>query len=370
MDHILGQSAAIEVLTRAVANGRLHHGLIFYGPWGVGKFTTAVALAKILLCHDLQMDLAGNPCACDGCEACKLMDSSDAAHPDLHVIHKDQAEHSSVSTLRNRKRTNIPVDLLRERVVGGTTGDDKYHEPAAAKSPVMNHNKIFIIDEAELMAAHGQNALLKTLEEPSPGTFFILVTTSDTRLLPTIRSRCQRVCFGPLTDQIVSDFIAKADHNLSQQEMDWLLPFAAGSVGRAQQIIENNLLEWCQVVFPALEALTNGRQSPTLGSDMTKLVDDFAAAEAGKDKSASKEAANRMSSNLMLQMIAQFASRKLTSLSAQGLGEEALDPWLHVIDGLRKVESELASNVNMRICFEHLASLIARAFIKPAAVAR
>jgi len=368
MDNIVGQTRAVDTLLTALAAERMHHGLIFHGPKGVGKYTTALVLAKLLLCHDRQLDLTGKPSTCEQCDSCKLLNSEDGSHPDLHIVHKDQAAHSTIATLRNRKRTNIPVDLLREQVVGGTTSDGKYHDPPAAKSPVMNHNKVFVIDEAELMAMQGQNALLKTLEEPSPGTFFVLVSSSDSKLLPTIRSRCQRVAFGTLDDSVIARWLADAGHDLDDQNEQWLLRFAAGSLGRAELIMANDLLQWCAEVLPEIDQMTKGRYSTSLGADIAKMMDDYAAAQVAADKGASKEAANHEASNLMLHMIGQHARWQIRQLADKGNSEEMVESWLAVIDSLRQIEGELRSNVNMKVCAEHLVSLMARALAARAAV--
>jgi DNA polymerase-3 subunit delta' len=61
MMQVLGQSKAMGQIQAAVSSGRLHHAWIFHGPWGVGKFTAALELARFLLCHDPQTDLMGTP---------------------------------------------------------------------------------------------------------------------------------------------------------------------------------------------------------------------------------------------------------------------------------------------------------------------
>ena len=94
---------------------------------------------------------------------------------------------------------NSPVDVLRQHMIGGWTKDPpRFHEAPAYLTPLSAPAKTFIIDEAELIDTVGQNALLKTLEEPPRRTYIFLVTSRPERLLPTIRSRCQHVRFVPL----------------------------------------------------------------------------------------------------------------------------------------------------------------------------
>ena len=188
MHRILGQERAIDTLLTALGSGRVHHGWIFSGPLGVGKFTTAVEFARLLLDPHAAPNLAGEIEADPEGETSRLIDAG--THPDLHVIRKELALFSDNPQLRARKLSNIPIDVLRERMIGGKTSDDRPHVAVAYRKPAQGHGKVFIIDEAELIDVYGQNALLKTLEEPPPATYIFLITSRPERLLPTIRSRC------------------------------------------------------------------------------------------------------------------------------------------------------------------------------------
>ena len=145
MQRILGQPNAIEALTGALRSGRVHHAWIFAGPKGVGKFTTAVVFAKQLL--DPQFDPSGetNSQLDLQTETSRLIDAG--THPDLHIIQKELALFSDNPDLRTKKLMNIPLDLLRERVIGGQTSDGRTHEAPAYRTPTLGHGKVFIIDE-------------------------------------------------------------------------------------------------------------------------------------------------------------------------------------------------------------------------------
>jgi len=375
MDEVLGQSQAAEVLERQLASGRLHHAYVFHGPVGVGKCTAALAFARILLCPHAQADLTGRVTACGECRSCQLMPDPTAeseatedagaaatAHPDLHVIRKELCAVSSVNTVRNRKQLNIPVDLLRELVIGGTTSDGRYHDAPAYKSSHLRHGKVFIIDEAELLERAGQNALLKTLEEPPPGTTLILVTSSEDRLLPTIRSRCQRVAFVPLPDEAVDQWLEREAGELSDEDRQWLRLFAGGSLGRARIALDYELAAWAREVLPAIDAMARGEAQGELGGRLAKLIDDFAKAWVKDRPKASKEAANKLAAGLMWSLIASHARQQLKALSARceaddPIADEAvLSPWLGVIEVLREAEGLLASNVNLSLVCDHLVS--------------
>lgn len=384
MEHILGQAAATRALQAQLASDRVHHAQIFHGPAGVGKFTTAIAFAKQVLCHDPLTDLHGNRQACGVCASCRLfknLDAADAAahntgepakkdddaddptavlasaHPDLHVITKELALYSDDAQERNRKLTTIPVTVIREHLIG-----------PANHAPAMGHGKVFIVDEAEMLA-HGrnvaQNALLKTLEEPSAGTYLILVTASEHRLLPTIRSRCQRVAFGPLDDADVGRWLTRHHPGLDEQTHKWVVGFAQGSIGRAALAVRFDLVEWGTAVLTPINRLArSGRPEPGLGAAIAEHVDGFAGAWVSAHKNASKEAANRRAAGLMGSMIGHFARRKLAEVAGQcdpeeaAVSEAALDPWLGVIEAVDVFERRLGSNVNLKLCCEGLGMAI------------
>lgn len=372
MDAILGQTQALDQLHAQLASGRVHHAQIFHGPAGVGKFTTALALAKILLCHHPEQDLTGRRSACDSCASCLAFrsdtdagsDAAAVAHPDLHVVNKELARYSDDRQIRDRKLTSIPVDVLRSALI----------EPAALAAQ-LNHGKVFVVDEAELLNAAGQNALLKTLEEPPAsakaeaesggGTHIVLVTSNEDRLLPTIRSRCQRVAFVPLPDEVLDRFLQEHGEALSPVERSWLVGYAQGSLGRARLVLDYGLTEWADAVVSQLGRLAQGRAAPQLGADMAERINAFAEAWVKKRPNASKEAANKQAAGLMFSLVATYARQQLDK-QAQACdptdpdaAEAALTPWLETIDALQTAESRLGSNVNLGLVCDGLASTIA-----------
>jgi DNA polymerase-3 subunit delta' len=371
MERVLGQARAVDVLMAAMRSRRLHHAYIFHGPVGVGKFTTAAAFAKLLLCPQAQPDLAGQIRACGSCESCRLLERDN--HPDLHIIRKELAATSSITQLRTRKQTNIPIDVLREHIVGGTTGDGKFHDAVAYKAPLMRHHKVFIIDEAHLIDPIGQNSLLKTLEEPPAGTFLILVTARQERLLPTVRSRCQGIAFVPLPDDIIARWLREQPVELDDKSRQWLIGYCEGSLGRAQLAVACELHLWARTVLPALADMARGRCPAMLGSAMAQMIDDFAKNWVSHHANASKEAANKQAVTLLFSLIAHEARLRLAADAAATVpddpeaAEEVLAPWLTVIDALGEAQFHINSNVNISIVCDHLVSRIDRALAPCAA---
>jgi DNA polymerase-3 subunit delta' len=363
VEQILGQSQALDVLQAALRSGRVHHAFIFHGPVGVGKFTAAKAFAKVLLCHDPQHDLAGNVIACAACESCRLAGENSAdtkAHPDLHIINKELARYSDDRATRERKLISISIDLIRDNLI----------EPAY-RSSNMRHGKVFIVDEAELLAYGAnaaQNAMLKVMEEPPEGTYFILVTSSEDKLLPTIRSRCQRVAFLPLPVEVVTAWIDRhATPGWSAGRKAWLTSFAAGSLGRAQLAVKYDLANWADAVLPALDQLIAGKFPLNLGRVIEGSINDFATRWVDEHENASKEAANKLAAGLMWVLITQHARRRVAELAANprdgadvNAAEAALEPWLNVIDAVAAAEYELATNVNLGIVADHVVARMGR----------
>ncbi|HLL89709.1 MAG TPA: hypothetical protein VK324_10415, partial [Tepidisphaeraceae bacterium] len=138
-DSILGQGKAIDGLRRAYAADRLPHGLVFAGPEGVGKGTTAAALAALFLCERPAGD---RPCG--QCDSCRVFPSGN--HPDYHVVTKELIRYHDKSG--TSKGTSLSINVIRPEVV------DK-----AGRKAVMGRGKVFVIEQADLMQAAAQNAL-------------------------------------------------------------------------------------------------------------------------------------------------------------------------------------------------------------------
>ncbi len=370
MDQIIGQDRAVEMLQRWLLSGRLHHAYIFHGPVGVGKFTTAVAFAKLLLCHQPQRGPQGLA-ACGGCASCGLMrdrtrddgEGSAGAHPDLHLVTKELARHSDDAAVRARKLTSIPLSVLRRHLV----------EPVYRRTQ-LGTRKALIVDEAHLLNDAGQNLLLKTLEEPPPETFLILVTASEDKLLATIRSRCQRLAFVGLSAEAVGQWLDRQVFELTAAQRTWLVGFADGSLGRAGLAVEYGLERWAQTILPAVDQMVHGRLSADLGQQIAEMIDELAKRWVQQRVGASKEAANKEAAGLLWAIIAQHARGQIARLSADcdphapEVSESLLEPWLGVIDALEQSQLHMDSHVNMGLVTDHLVSRVYRSLSgRPAA---
>ena len=197
---IQGHENACAFLRGAVTHGRLAHALVFAGPEGIGKRTVALALAAWLHCT------AGGDDACGECVACRQVAAG--SHPDVLVV-----------TIPAGKK-EIGVDRAREV------------KRFTQMRPVSGRSKLALVDDAHMLTVAAQNALLKTLEEPPASSLLILVTANPDALLPTVRSRCQRVQFAPLAAEAVAALLC-TQHGWEPDVARTVAVTADGSVGRA-----------------------------------------------------------------------------------------------------------------------------------------
>jgi DNA polymerase-3 subunit delta' len=211
---IFGHSEAIEQFRKAWDSRALHHAWLLAGPRGVGKahFARAAATRVLAQAAGPNFDAPGLDTPEDHPIA-KLIAAG--SHPDMRWLQRLENEKTG-----NISR-NIKVDQVRE------LGE------FMALSPAMSNWRVAVIDSVDELEPSAANALLKMLEEPPPNTIFFLVSHAPGRLLPTIRSRCRRVQFHPLSDDAMASVLGAQLPEANGTERQRLVSLADGSVGRA-----------------------------------------------------------------------------------------------------------------------------------------
>ena len=224
-DEIVGQRRQVDILRQALSSGRLHHAYLFIGPEGIGKHTLALALAKAVHCETSAADY------CASCVNCRRI--ADGNHPDVRIIEPAVGKKEiSIQQVR---------DFERELNYRSFTGK----------------RKIMIIDPATLLNLASQNALLKTLEEPPQDSLIILIASSAGGLLPTVRSRCLRIPFAPLTRAEVAQYL-RSRQGMSGEEVEFLAAMSMGSIGAAVGLDTQAYVEKRRVWGGIVGALKSG----------------------------------------------------------------------------------------------------------------
>ena len=257
---IVGHADRIDAFRSIVARHRLAHAYLFVGPAGIGKRRFAIELAKALLCERTVNPDARTLDACDTCASCLLVDAG--THPDLFQVSRPEE--------KNEMPAEVMAGLCRNFSLKSARG----------------HWKIGIVDDADDFNEESANSFLKTLEEPPPGSLFILLSTSLDRQLATIKSRCQLVRFSPLNDEHVKQL-------LQQQGIDdpamlaRLVRLSAGSPGQALALADEALWAFRRRL---LEAFAKPKvDSFALGKSFIEFVED-----AGKETAAQRRRANQV----------------------------------------------------------------------------
>ena len=254
LDEIVGQDRAVATLRRALAAGRLGHAYLFAGPPGVGKRSTALALALACVCAEAP----GR--GCGRCPECHLIGAG--SHPDVFVEDLARAQ------IERPTATHLSIEQVR-RV-----------RSQLAMRPIRGNHKIGLIEPAERMTADAQNALLKTLEEPPGTATLILVTANADALLPTIRSRCQRIRFTPLPTDLVERLLvaegvlaaaAQAASRLADGGLDAARHFAAGDVAERCRELHAELDRLDRMSVPEVLDLAASLAPPRVPRDQQAL---------------------------------------------------------------------------------------------------
>lgn len=196
---IIGHEEIVTHLQTAIETGKVSHAYLFAGDNGAGKKMTAKAFAKALLCEN------GGINACGKCKSCIQTDSGN--NPDLKIV--------------TGEKIILSKEEIRSQVV-----EDAQIKPYAA------NKKVYIIPNAHLLRIDAQNVLLKTIEEPPEYVVIILVADNIDAIIPTILSRCVKIKFKAIRDDIIKKYLME-NCGLPDYAAKISAEFSGGSIGRA-----------------------------------------------------------------------------------------------------------------------------------------
>ncbi|MDQ3078211.1 MAG: DNA polymerase III subunit delta' [Pseudomonadota bacterium] len=250
---IVGHDRPVGRFLDAWATRRLHHAWLIAGPRGVGKASFALAAAKRVLA-----DAAG-PTSEPGLEVADDHPTahllSAGSHPDFRLL--ERIENKTGTALQR----NISVDQVRS--LGDMLG----------VTPSMSPWRAIVIDSADDLEASAANALLKMLEEPPANTIFFLVAHAPGRLLPTIRSRCRRLDFEPLGDDVMTSLLSSL---IPIGNIADVVRLAGGSPGRA---VRGAALDLAPLEAEARTIMTEGDADNSRRSKLVSALAGKAAAD-------------------------------------------------------------------------------------------
>ena len=238
---VIGHNDVIDKLRNIIKSGRIANAYIFAGASEVGKEFVAINFAKTLNCTEVNGD------SCDQCVSCRRI--NDRNHTDVRVIHPDGAK--------------LKIEQMR------------FLKRQGSYKALESMYKIYIITEADKMTVEAANSILKTLEEPSGDSLFILLTSNYNSILPTIRSRCQLIRFSLVPQKLIQEGLMKR-HGIPESKAKWLALRSQGKPGKALKMANEKSKEFddeTSWILPILTQRDKGRLLQTFkrAEDMNKI---------------------------------------------------------------------------------------------------
>jgi len=285
---IIGHNKIINLLNKSIIRGTISQSYLFSGPEHLGKFTVALDFAE------------------------RLSGGNAELNPDLIIIKPEVEEKKGII-----KKSNIKIEQIRDLA-------HKLSLMAAA-----GKYKVAIIDDADRLNKAAQNALLKTLEEPNEKIVLILISQDNKKLLSTLKSRCQRIKFGPVSREVLEENMPEGEKN-----REALIFWSLGRPGLMLELIRNKSeIDFREETAAELKMLMR-----------KNLAEKFAIAEAlGKD---TRKAVQKM--NLWTIILRE------NLLNGEALGQSR-QKYFAIIENIGKsLELVKETNSNTRLILENL----------------
>ncbi len=356
LKEIFCQDKAVEILQRSFAAGKTSHSYIFAGIDGVGKFKTACEWGKLLLCEKpvKENDFFDS---CGNCRSCRAFDAG--SHPDFHFVYKELLEYTRKG--KDKKTpVKLPIDVIREFLI-----------EKVSNRPIQSERKVFVVSEAEKLSIESQNALLKVLEEPPAYCCIILICTRLEKLLPTTKSRCQIIRFGPVDEEKIAEELEKT--GLDKKRLQYFARLSDGSLGTAAvwarlELANANIYETKREL---VSSLSDYEYADTLDLAQSFLNESrqIAAAWSALERTTSITDINRRAAKTLIQIVISALydamklnvtpNRAIINFDQKQQIQEIADKFSpeqisEKIGEAYKMLQWLDANVNERLIFEHL----------------
>ena len=235
---LIGHEGNKLTLFNAWEKNKIPHAWIFSGPKGIGKATLAWQFIRLIHTGDQTEKGKG-----------RLF-----TNPDNQLVkHIIAGTHPDSQLVRRSNNTRPPYKLRKEISVEDIRSMNNF----LRFTPAISKWRTVIIDSADEMNLNAQNALLKTLEEPPANTVLVLVSNTPSKLLPTIKSRCQKLSIQPLSDDHLASIINLSMSALPDNERKILMRLSSGSPGRVHELVEGNGIDIYHLLIELLSGLPN-----------------------------------------------------------------------------------------------------------------
>jgi DNA polymerase III subunit delta' len=304
----------------------VHHAYLFAGPDGTGKELAALGLAQALLCERRR---AGEGEACGRCSACSrvkpLSDKALPEHPDLVVLERGLYPAQQIGR-RTAETQDLSIDQVRTLVLAH-----------AAFGPHEGRARVFLLRRAEELSVQAANALLKTLEEPGRGTYFILLSARPDLLLSTIRSRTQRLRFAPLPTSVVAGLLLA--RGVPSERSEAVARLSRGSMALAAMLADPDESEAREAFAArALSAVGAANLSPAL-----ELAEETKKEKNGLDSRLLALAAMLADSAVARVRQREGAENALPHLSLDGRAEADAERYRLALDAVDQLEGNASA---------------------------
>lgn len=285
---IIGQERVKQILQNAFVHNRIASSYLFIGNEGIGKDAVAIEFAKLLNCPNVIIEDNGlNSIA-------RVSDDFDNKYrnksfaiqniipvfpiPAAKVTSKD--ENDMLAGLSEEQVKEIQDELDKKSQnsyykvnISGTlairVSQVRKIKQILKMSNVNTGKRVILVFDAHLMNEESSNALLKSIEEPSDNTIFILITHAPEFILETIKSRCQKIQLDPLNDSHIKDYLVK--NNIDLKYVDLIIPFAQGSLTKALEFADEEIQELRDL---SIEILRNGLRSKVYREKTIELIEE------------------------------------------------------------------------------------------------